>query len=74
MIPCEIDLISTPFCDTNILAYKIELPISGKKISFDLLDDEDFTPPYVIDKFLKSTTGYQLPTQANKMCGSLPSM
>ena len=40
-IPCELDLTSYPFSDTQIITYKIELPTSGKKIGFNLLDDED---------------------------------
>ena len=31
LIPCELDIISTPFCDTKTLTYEIELPTSGKK-------------------------------------------
>ena len=51
-IPCEIDLTSTPFHDTTILTYEIELPASGKKVGFNLLDDEDFTIPFITDKIL----------------------
>ena len=43
LIPCEIYLTSTPFRDTKILTYEIDLPPSGKKIGFNLLDDEYFT-------------------------------
>ena len=49
-IPCEIYLASTPFRDTKILTYAIELPSSGKKVGFNLLDDEDFTISCVTDK------------------------
>ena len=66
LIPCEIYPTSTPFRDTKILAYEIELPPSGNKIGFNLLDDEGFTVPYVIDTIPNSPTGHQLPTQANK--------
>ena len=45
MIPCELDLTFTPFRDETIITYEIELPPSGKKIGFNLLDDEDFTVP-----------------------------
>ena len=31
LIPCELDLTSTPFCDTTILTYEIELPPDGNK-------------------------------------------
>ena len=66
MIPCALDIKSTTFSNTTILTYEIELPIYGKKIGFNLLDDEDFTIPYVIDTIPKSPAGHQLPTHANK--------
>ena len=49
IIPCELDLTSTPFRDETIITYDIELPPSGKKIGFNSLDDEDFTIPYITD-------------------------
>ena len=33
-IPCELDVKYTPFCDTKILTYEVELLPSGKKIGF----------------------------------------
>ena len=45
LIPCELDLTSNPFRDETIITHDIELPPSGKKIGFNLLDDEDFTIP-----------------------------
>ena len=45
LIPCEIDLASTPFSNTAMITYGIELPPSGKKVGFNLMDDEDFTMP-----------------------------
>ena len=48
-IPCELDLTSTTFFDTNILAYEIELPPSGKKLGFNLLYDENFKILYITD-------------------------
>ena len=65
MIPCELDLKSTPVCNTKTLTYKIELPPAGKKIGFNLLDGEDFITPHVIDTIPNSPDGHQLPTQAN---------
>ena len=62
MIPCELDLTSTPLCDTKIITYEIELPPSGERIAFNLLGDEDFTIPYVTDTIPNSPAGYQLPT------------
>ena len=48
MIPCELDLASTTFCDTTILTYEIELPSVGNKIGYNLFGDEYFTIAYVI--------------------------
>ena len=50
--------------DKTILTYEIELPTSGKKVSFNLLNDEDFTIPYITDTIPNSPAGHQLPTQA----------
>ena len=32
LIPCELDITSTPFSDTTVITYEIELPPSGKKV------------------------------------------
>ena len=66
LIPCELDLTSTPFCDTSIITYEIELPTSGNKIGFNLLDDEYFTIPCITDTIPNSPSGHQLPTQAKR--------
>ena len=66
MIPCELDITSTPFRDETIITYDIELPPSGKKIGSNLLDDEDFTIPYITDTIPNSTAGHQLPSQAKR--------
>ena len=66
MILCELDLTSTPFCDTKIITYEIELPPSGNKIGFNLLDDEYFTIPFVTKTIPNSPSGHQLPTQDKK--------
>ena len=50
LIPCQLDLITTPFSDATILTYEIELPTSVKKVGFNLMDDEYFTIPYITDK------------------------
>ena len=50
----------TPGC--LLLSY---LPF-GKKISFNLLDDEDFTIPYITYPIPNSSDVYQLPSQANR--------
>ena len=49
LISFILDLKSTPFCDTTIITYEIELPSSGKKVGFHLPDDEDFKIPYIMD-------------------------
>ena len=64
LIPWELDLTSTPFSDEKIITYEIELPPSGKKIDFNLLDDEYFTIPYIADTIPNSPAGNQLPSQA----------
>ena len=66
MIPCELDLKFTPFHDTTIITYKIELPPSGNKIGLNLLYDDDFTMPYVIDVIPNSPVGNQLTTHTKK--------
>ena len=48
------------------LSHDIELPPSGKKISFNLLDDEDFTITYITDTILNSPAGKRLPSQAKR--------
>ena len=42
MIPCELDLTFALFCNKKIITYEIELPPFGKKIGYDILDDENF--------------------------------
>ena len=66
MIPRELDITFNPFSNTKILTYKINLPPSGKKICFYLLDDEYFTVPYVTDTIPNSPAVHQLPTQAKR--------
>ena len=66
MIPCELDLTYTSFRDEIIIKYNIELPPSGKKIGFHLLDDEDFTIPYITNTIPNSPAGHQLPSQAKR--------
>ena len=60
------DLKSTTFSGEKIITYDIELPPSGKKISFNLLDDEDFTIPYITDTIPNSLAGHQLTSQAKR--------
>ena len=66
MIPFEIDLTSNLFRDTKILVCEIELHPAENKTGFDLLDDKDFTIPFVNDTIINSPAGYQLLTQARE--------
>ena len=66
LIPCELDIISTPFIDTKIITYEIELPPSGNKVGFNLLYHEYFTITYITDTIPNSPDGHQLPSQANR--------
>ena len=62
MNPCELNITPTPFQDTKILTYDIEVPPSEKKVGFNLLDDEDFTILYVTDTIPNPLAVNQLPT------------
>ena len=42
LITCELDITSNQFSDTKTITYEIELPLSGNKVGFNLLDDEGF--------------------------------
>ena len=66
MIPCKLGLKSTKFSDKTIITYEIELPPSGKKVIFNLLDDEYFTTPYITDTILNSPAGHKIPSQAKQ--------
>ena len=48
----------------SIITYEIDLPPSGNKVGFNLLDDEYFTIPYITNKIPNSPDGHQLPSQA----------
>ena len=63
LIPCELYFTPTPFHDTTILTYEIELSPFGEKIGFNSLDDEYFTIPYIIDTIPNSPDDHQLTTQ-----------
>ena len=66
MITCELDIKSTQFNYKTILTFDIDFPPSGKKIGFDLLDDEDFTIPYITDTIPNFPADHQLPSQAKR--------
>ena len=48
-----------------MITYDIELPPYGKKVGFNLLDDEDFTIPFITDTIPNLPDGNQLSSQAN---------
>ena len=62
LIPCVIDITYTIFSDTTVITYEIELPPSGKKVGFNLLDNKYFTIPYITDTIPNSPDVYQLST------------
>ena len=66
LIPFKLDPKSTPFSAATIIIYDIELPPSGNKIGFNLLDDEDFTIPYITNTIPNSPAGHQLLSQAKR--------
>ena len=61
LITCELDITSNPFIYATIVTYDIELPPSGKKVGFNLLDDENFTIPYITDTIPNMPAGRLLP-------------
>ena len=42
LIPFELNLTSTPFSNTTVLTYYIDLPSAGKNVGFNSLNYEDF--------------------------------
>ena len=64
LIPCELDLTSTPFSDTTIITYEIELLTYGNKFRYNLLDGEVFTIPYINYTIPNSPAGNQISSQA----------
>ena len=68
---CKIYITPTPFFDTTIITYEIELSPSGKKIGFNLLDEEYFTIPYVLDKTQIHQPFIKFQHRQIKGCGSL---
>ena len=49
-----------------MFTYGIELPPSGNKVGFNLLDDDEFTITYITDKVPSLPAIHQLPTQAKR--------
>ena len=47
-------------------SFFIELPPSGNKFGFNLLDDEYFIIPHITDTIPNSPAGRQLPSQAKR--------
>ena len=51
------------------LSHEIELYPSGRKVGFNLLDDEEFTIPYITDTVPNSLAVHKIPTQDKRnMC------
>ena len=46
-VPCELYITTCPVCDTTTIKYEIELTPYEKKVGFNLLDDKEFTIPYI---------------------------
>ena len=65
-ISCELDLKVTPFSDTTMITYEMELLPSRKKVGFNLLDDSEFTIPYITDTIPNLPAGHQLTSQAKR--------
>ena len=63
---CALNITSTPFFDTTIITYDIELLPSGNKVGLILLDYEYFTIPHDIDTIQTLANFHQLSTQAKK--------
>ena len=66
-IPFELDLSSTPFGYEKIITYEIELPTAGKKIGSNLMDDDEFTIPYIIGTITNYLTFHLLLKQTKKI-------
>ena len=69
MIPCEIDISSTPFGYSTGTEYEIELTPEENKTGFNFIYDDDFRIPYIIDTVTILQEGRQLTTQAKKIYG-----
>ena len=69
LIPCELNITPTTFRDTKIITYEIELPPSGKKIGFNLLDDEYFIIPYITDTIPNFQPVINLQHRLHVICG-----
>ena len=66
LIICEFFIKSTPFCDTIIITYEIELPPSVRKLGFNLLYYLYCTITYVVGTISNSPSVHQLMTQVKK--------
>ena len=64
MVPCYLYLTPTIFIDATIITYELELPPAGRENGFNLLDEDDFTIPYIIDTIANSLGGHKITTQA----------
>ena len=65
LVACDLDITSTPFFDSTIITYKIQVTPFGKKIVYNLLNNYNFTILYIIDTLSNSPAGHQLSTKDN---------
>ena len=49
-----------------MIQYEIDLPTEEDKIGFTIMDDDEFTIPYIIDTITNSLEGHQLLSHANE--------
>ena len=71
LIPCTLDITSNPFSNTTMIKNEIELSPSGKKIGFNLLDDENFTIPMPLIQYQINQPVINFQQRLNEMCRSL---
>ena len=64
LIPCELDITSTSFFDKKFLHIIFSYLPLERNFGFNLLDNKDFTIPYITDTIPNSPAGNKLPTQA----------
>ena len=54
----------TSLGDAKFITYRIQLPTTENKIGFNLIGDDDFKTPYILDTIYKYPEGKQILTQA----------
>ena len=64
LITYELKLSDTPFTKSTIVNYELEIPPQGKKFGINLMDDDDFNIPYIVELVPNYLAGHKLPDQA----------